>query len=355
VRVVDVYPYVSGFVGSLVKLLSFAVVLSAAYIWLTFVLVQFPYTEPWGESLGSFLGNLAGEFGIGILEAVPGFFTVLLIFILTRVVTRGVSSFFESVERGRIELAWLGADTARASRRISVVLIWIFAITVAYPYIPGSQSEAFKGVSVFAGLMVSLGGAGFINQIMSGLVVVYARTFRIGDYVRVGDKEGVVIDIGALTTKIKTRALEEITVPNAVLVGTTVTNYTKLTGKDGAVVSTTVTIGYDTPWRQVHALLQLAAERVQGLRRMPRPTVLQRALSDFYVEYQMLAHLVRPDERISVLSDLHANIQDVFNEFEVQIMSPHFETQPREKVIVKKDGWLAAPAKEGEPTDVAPR
>ena len=226
------------------------------------------------------------------------------------------------------------------------MLIYIFVITAAYPYIPGARTEAFKAISVFVGLMASLGGAGFVNQIMSGLVVVYSRSLRIGDYVRIADKEGVVSDVGALSTKIVTRAREEITVPNAVLVGSTVTNFTKLAGDDGVVVQTTVTIGYDTPWRQVHTLLELAADRTPLLRKTPKPIVLQRALSDFYVEYQLVARADHAPDRILALSELHAQIQDAFNEHGVQIMSPHFETQPAEKVVVRKGEWSPPPAGE---------
>ncbi len=227
-----------------------------------------------------------------------------------------------------------------------MVLIWIFVLTAAYPYIPGSRTEAFRALSVFVGLMASLGGVGLVNQVMSGLMVVYSRSLRIGDFVRIGDQEGVVREIGTLSTKLQTLAREEVTIPNAVLAGTTVTNFSKLAGEDGAVIRTTVTIGYDAPWRQVHALLELAADRTQGLRKTPKPRVLQRALSDFYVEYQLFANLEKVEGRIQALSDLHAQIQDAFNEFGVQIMSPHFESQPGQKVFVPREGWNPNPVKE---------
>jgi small-conductance mechanosensitive channel len=150
-----------------------------------------------------------------------------------------------------------------------------------------------------------------------------------------------------LSTKVVTPRREAITVPNAVLVGSSITNYSRLADDQGAMAGTTVTIGYDTPWRQVHAMLALAAERTPGVRKAPKPFVLQRSLSDFYPEYQLVVHLDQPQTRIRVLSDLHANIQDVFNEFGVQIMSPHFKDQPAEKVWVPKGQWFAAPAREG--------
>jgi small-conductance mechanosensitive channel len=224
------------------------------------------------------------------------------------------------------------------------VLIWIFSLTVAYQYIPGSESDAFKAVGVFAGLMISLGSAGLVNQVMSGLVMVYARALRPGELVRAGEVVGVVTEVSLLSTKVVTPRREQVTIPNAVLAGTMITNYSRLAGEDGPMVATAVTIGYDAPWRQVHALLLLAAERTPGLRREPQPYVLQKALSDFYVEYELRAHLERSESRFQVLSDLHAQIQDAFNEFGVQIMSPHFEGQPERPVVAPPAAWYAAPA-----------
>jgi small-conductance mechanosensitive channel len=215
---------------------------------------------------------------------------------------------------------------------------------VAYPYIPGSETDAFRGVSVFVGLMLSLGSAGLVNQVMSGLVVVYARAIRAGEYVRIGEIEGVVSEVGLLSTKIATVRKEEVTVPNAVMINQATTNYSRLADRDGAVITTSVTIGYDAPWRQVHALLCLAADRTAAVRKDPPPRVAQRQLGDFYVEYLLLVNVDRPDQRPIILSALHANIQDAFNEFGVQIMSPHFVAQPAGTVVVPKEQWHAPPA-----------
>ena len=203
---------------------------------------------------------------------------------MTRLIARITSVIFSEIENGDVKVSWMQADTARATRRLVIVLIWIFAITVAYPYIPGSSTDAFKGVSVFVGLMVSLGSAGLINQVMSGLVVVYSRALQIGEYVRVGEDVGTVTEIGMLSTKILTRKREEITIPNAVMVGTKTINYSRHAGDDGGGVGTTVTIGYDAPWRLVHEMLLHAAEQTTGVRKNPPPRVWQKSLSDFYVE-----------------------------------------------------------------------
>src|SRR5262249_45104359 len=176
------------------------------------------------------------------------------------------------------------------------------------------------------------------------LVMVYSRALRPGEVVRAGELVGVVSEVGILSTKVVTPKREEVTIPNAVLAGAMITNYSRLAAGDGAGISTKVTIGYDAPWRQVHALLLLAAERTPGVWREPRPYVLQQALSDFYAEYELRAHIERPEVRFHVLSDLHAQIQDAFNEFGVQIMSPNFEAQPDRPVLVPRSAWYAAPA-----------
>ncbi len=348
---VDLLPFLNTLERGLVKLTGWALVVVCAYLWLTFVLHQFPYSRPWGAQLRTFLAASLADLGLRALHATPGLFTVLVIFLAARVFTRAIGALFRAVESDTVALPGLNADTARATRQIATAVVWLFALTVAYPYIPGSETEAFKAIGVFAGLMVTLGSAGWINQVMSGLVVVYSRALRPGELVRSGDIVGLVSEVGLLSTRIVTPRREQITIPNAVLVASTVTNYSRLADAHGAVLSTSITIGYDAPWRQVHSLLVLAAERTAGIRAEPRPYVVQRALSDFYVDYELRVHLDQAEDRFQVLSDLHAQIQDAFNEFGVQIMSPAFESQPDQPVVVPKSHWYAAPAK--RPTEAA--
>jgi len=348
---INLVPVLLGIERASAKLSAFAAGAVATYLWLTFCLHQFFYTRPWGQRLGAFFIELLREFLFGAVGAVPGLFAVLVIFWITRVVSAGVGRFFDSVEHGYLSVPWLAPDSARASRRIVVVALWMFSLTVAYPYIPGSGSEAFKGISVFAGLMLSLGSSGFVNHIMSGLVIAYSGALRKGDYVTVGGVEGTVNEVGALSTKISTPKREWITIPNGVIVGASITNYSRLAAGAGAMVSTGVTIGYDAPWRQVHALLLLAAERTAGIRKEPKAFVLQRALSDFYVEYELRFHIDRPEARVPVLSELHAAIQDAFNEAGVQIMSPNFEAQPESPVLVPRDKWYAPETPPGKGGD----
>jgi small-conductance mechanosensitive channel len=327
----------------LVRVTAWGLGLFAAYVWLTFSLQRFPYTRPWAEDLRTDLLGLLRDFGVGALRAVPGLFAIVLVFLGARFAVRLVDVLFQAVERGAIKVSALEPETARASRQIAIVLVWLLALTVAYPYIPGSQTDAFRAIGVLLGLMISLGSSGLVNQLMSGLVVVYSRALRPGEIVRIGDLFGSVREVRLLSTKLVAKG-EEITIPNAVLVGTTVTNYSRLGGEDGPIIATGVTIGYDAPWRQVHAILELAAGRTPGVRKQPPPQVLQRSLSDFYVAYELRGHLEQGASYAQVLSELHKQIQDTFNEFGVQIMSPAFESQPDRAVVVPKSRWFEAPA-----------
>jgi small-conductance mechanosensitive channel len=340
----DLRPIAWGVLRVLIDLVRFATILALAYLTLSLVLRQFPYTRPWGETLGGYVLDALSSLGAAFVDSLPSLATLLLIWLITRGVVRVISAWFDAIEAGKIESEWFDAQTAGATRRLVVTGIWLFALTVAYPYIPGSETAAFKGVSVFVGLMLSLGSAGALSQIVSGFVVLYSRAIRVGDFVRVEDKEGVVVELGLLSLKLVTRLREEVTIPNTVLAGTSVNNYTRRSRENGLLVATSVSIGYDTPWRQVHALLELAASRTPDILPSPKPYVLETSLADFYVQYQLCAAIAKPTDRPFVLSRLHAEIQDAFNEFGVQIMSPNFEAQPDAKVWVPREHWNSAPA-----------
>jgi small-conductance mechanosensitive channel len=314
------------------------------YEWLGVVLKQFPYTRPWGEALLSNLLDALGEFVLTAAKAVPGLLFVLLIFLVARFVVRILHAFFASVEQGRLNVAWVDETTARPTGKLVSAIVWLLALVAAYPYIPGSGSQAFKGIGVFVGLMLSIGSSGVVNQAVSGLMLLYTRSFKPGEFVKVGDTEGIVRSIGFLTTQIETLRREHITIPNAVIVGNVMRNYSRFKGQDGAKVATTITIGYDVPWRQVQAMLRLAAERTEGLLKDPPVRILQTALLDHAVEYTILATISEPTTRPLVLDALHSRIQDVFNEYGVQIMSPRYEKDPEQPKVVPRDQWFRAPA-----------
>ena len=314
--------------------------------WVSFVLRSFPFTRAWGESLNSFLLGLAMPVITATMGAVPELLTALLIFYLAYLITQALERFFSNVQSGAVQLHWLDADVVAPTQRITKVVVWLFALAMAYPYLPGSDTEAFKGLSVLVGLMLSMGASSLVGQAASGLILTYGRVFRKGEYVRVADQEGTVTEMGIFTTRLRTGLGEELTISNASILGSTTKNYSRTVQGAGFVLDTTVSIGYDTPWRQVHALLIEAASRTDGVSMDPSPQVFQTALNDWYPVYRLVCQATptEPRPRALLLSALHGNIQDVFNEYGVQIMSPQYFEDPKEPKVVPPAKWYPAPA-----------
>ena len=335
----------------LMRVLFWGLLAALAFKWLSFCLQQFPYTRYWGDQLDDNFLAFLGEAVRAIVEALPDLLIIAAIVLATRGIVWLAQAFFAGLESGRVQVEWMDLEAARATKRIVIVVIWLFALVMIFPYIPGSDSEAFKGVSIFVGLLVSLGSASVVGQFTSGLVLMYSHALKPGEYVQIGEHEGTVGRLGFLSTKIHTKKNEEVHVPNTVILSTTVKNYTRLAKTADVLLYTTVTIGYNVPWRQVHAMLLEAADRTAGLMKQPIPFVMQTALSDFYVEYQLNANIQHPEERLQVLAELHTHIQDVFHEHEVQIMSPHYRMDPPQPVIASRDTWYPTPA---PPSDASP-
>lgn len=334
----------------LLKVLSairWFIVAILTYEWLSYLLSAIPYTRPWGLKLNSYLLDVIQGIGSSILGALPGLGVAIVIFLIARFVIAFLGGVLERMSKNETTLSWLGSDTMPTTRRLFNFAIWVFAIAMAYPYLPGAQTEAFKGMSVLLGLMVSLGASSIVGQGAAGLILTYTRTMRDGEFVRVGDHEGTVTRMGVFTTTIRTGLGEELTLPNSMITSTVTKNYSRAVHGPGFIVDTVVTIGYDTPWRQVEAMLVEAARRTDGILHVPAPRVFQTALSDYYPEYRLVAQAVpsEPRPRAEVMSQLHANIQDVFNEYGVQIMSPHYMMDPASEKIVKPEDWHKSPAK----------
>ena len=330
------------------RLVLLAVRLTAAfvaYLWLMFVLRRFAFTRAWGDQLSQFLLSTARAFATGTLRQIPDLAVVALIVVATRFLVKLSDAFFDAIEEGHITVTEAVAETTKPTRRIATSVLWIFALIMAYPYLPGSGTEAFKGVSVVVGVMVSLGSTTIVGQVFSGFMLLYARVFKVGDFVRIGDVEGTVDGQGLFVTRIKTPWNDELSIPNSVVGTSILRNYSRSHDADGPLLSTRVTIGYDVPWRQVEGLLLLAAGRTAGLKRTPAPFVRVWALADFYVEYELDARIERPEDRIAVLTALHGQIQDAFNENGVQIMSPHYFEDPKVAKVVPRERWFEPPAR----------
>ncbi|MHB9796224.1 mechanosensitive ion channel family protein [Pseudomonas sp. MT3] len=332
--------------GRLLWLIYWVVVFLLSYQWLSFVLSQFPFTRPWGESLNVHLLDLVRYLLDGMLGAMPGLAVALCIVLIARAFSSFARRLLQRLARPGT-LGWLTEETLQPTTRLTSLAIWLFALVMAYPYLPGSGTEAFKGVSVLIGLMISLGASSVIGQAAAGLILTYSRTLRAGEFVRIGEHEGTVTEVGMFNTTIRTGLGEVLTLPNSMITGSVTKNYSRIVHGQGYVVDTVVTIGYDTPWRQVEAMLIEAARRTEGILEKPAPHVFQTALSDFYPEYRLVAQAIpsEPRPRAELLSVLHANIQDVFNEYGVQIMSPHYLADPHQPKWVPREQWYSAPAR----------
>jgi small-conductance mechanosensitive channel len=322
------------------------IVLLLTYEWVSLVLSRFPYTRPWGERLNDYLFGIAEGILSSALGAIPGLGVALIIFLLAYLFTGFLGRFIERLSHAADAVSWLSVDTMPTTRRLINIGIWLFAVAMAYPYLPGAHTDAFRGLSVLLGLMISLGASSIVGQGAAGLILTYTRTIRQGEYVRIGEHEGTVVEMGMFTTCIRTGLGEELTLPNSVITGTVTKNYSRAVKGAGYVIDTTVTIGYDTPWRQVEAMLIEAARQTPGILESPPPLVFQTALSDYYPEYRLVAQAVpsRPRPRAEVLTMLHASIQDVFNKYGVQIMSPHYIADPAEAKVVTPENWHPEPA-----------
>ena len=320
--------------------------LLAVFLFLTYALAQFAITRPLGEDAAHTLLQLLENGLRAATGAMPGLFVAAIVFTFARIATQVTSALFDQIKSGRLHVGLLDAHTAPATRRIVNAAIWLFALAMAYPYLPGSQTEAFKGISVILGIMVSIGAAGVVGQIASGMILVYTRALLVGEYVRILDNEGTVTELGLFVTRLRTGMGEEIALPNALVLANVTRNFSRVAAGRGFVLDTTVTIGYDTPWRQVHAMLVEAASQIPLIRQDPAPYVMQTALSDFYVAYRLVVYVSAdtPASRAQVASNLNSAIQDTFNKYGVQIMSPHYLGDPARPKIVPQTDWYAPPA-----------
>lgn len=330
---VDILPTLATIERATFRVLTWVAIAAATYLLVIFILQAFPYTEPLGDRLGIYLRARLMSALIAVVKASPNILGIIAVVFMTRTLSLWVSRLIAEVEHGVRTVTWIGPWQARATRRIASGLIWVLGLAVAYSLLPWSNNPIFQGMSLVIGLGASLASAGLVNQWISGVVVLYSRSFRIGDFVKIGDVEGYVTEMGPLATKLHTIRLEEITVPNAVMTSDKLINYSRLGDQQGALLSVSIQIGYDVPWRRVEALLLQAAAETDGVRQDPAPRVLRWELSDFSVLYQLHVRLVNAEQRATVRSELNSKILDCFMAAQVQIMTPHFEGQPEKPVL----------------------
>lgn len=294
------------------------------YIYLPLVLSFFPWTRGVAAVLIGYIFGPLKTVGKGILDFLPNLFFIAVIAAVTHYALRLIRIFFSGVEKGTFTIPGFYSEWGEPTFKIVRVLVVAFAAVVAFPYIPGSDSPAFRGVSIFLGVLFSLGSTSAVANIVSGVILTYMRAFRVGDRVKIADSVGDVLEKTLLVTRVRTIKNVYVTIPNSMILASHIVNYSSSAAEYGLILNTTVTIGYGTEWRKVHELLISAARRTEGILETPAPFVLQTSLDDFYVSYELNAYTGNPQVMAVTYSLLHQNIQDAFNEAGVEIMSPHY-------------------------------
>ncbi|MEI7724245.1 MAG: mechanosensitive ion channel domain-containing protein [Bacteroidota bacterium] len=309
----------------ILNVLKWIVILILLVVTLVTIFYLLPWTKAFSISLLGFIINPLKDILMKFWNYVPNLITIIVILFVTRLVIRFFKFLRQEVENETLKIPGFYADWALPTFNIFRVLIIIFTIVAIWPYLPGSGSQVFQGVSVMFGLVFSLTSASSLSNFMAGLTITYTRAFKLGDRVKIGEVTGDIVEKLMLVTKILTIKNEEITVPNTKIMNSEVINYSTCAPDKGLIMHTTVTIGYDAPWRQIHQLLIDSALNTPRMLQEPAPFVLQTALNDFYISYQLNAYTRSPNEMASIFSDLHQNIQDSFNKAGVEIMSPHYK------------------------------
>ncbi|MEO9483881.1 MAG: mechanosensitive ion channel family protein [Ekhidna sp.] len=294
------------------------------YLSLPLIFGLFPFTRGWAQNLMDWILDPAKNIWFGFWNYIPNVFTIAVIYLITRYLVKFLRFIAEGVENGTLNLSGFYTDWAMPTYRLAKILIYVFMVVMIYPYLPGSDSDIFKGVSIFLGLLIAFGSTSAVSNVVAGLAITYIRPFRVGDRVKIGEVTGEIMSKALLVTRVRTTKNEDITVPNSsILTGHTV-NYTSSSKELGLILNTAITIGYDVPWRKVHEQLIEAAVVTDGVNVSKEPFVLQTSLDDWYVSYQLNAYTDTPEQMPKIYSALHSNIQDKFKEAGIEIMSPHY-------------------------------
>lgn len=307
-----------------VRLLRLLVLISLTWVFLATEFNYFPWTREHGEQLLNYVVRPVRFVALALLNYLPNLFYIAVIVAAVYYVMKLARLLLSELEQGNIRISGFYPEWAQPTYKIVRFLLIAFTAVVIYPYLPGENSPAFKGVGLFIGVLFSLGSTSAVANVVAGVILIYTRGFRVGDWVKIGENMGEVTAQTMLATHIKTYKNEEIIIPNSVILSSYVTNYSLLAQNNGLILHTSVTIGYDAPWRQIHALLIEAALKTKYVLQTPAPFVLQTALQDSYVQYEINAYTDRPSEMVNVYAELHANIQDCFYAAGVEIMSPVF-------------------------------
>ncbi len=304
-----------------VRLLFLAVFV---YFYLTVIFTLFEFTQSWSSILLGYITKPVWNVINAVITYIPNLFFIVVIGYAARLIIKFTRLLFSEIQKGNLTVTGFNADWGEPTYKIIRFLIVAFAAVIIFPYLPGSETAAFEGISVFLGVLISLGSSSAVSNIVAGIVLTYMSPFKIGDRVKIADTVGDITAKTLFVTHVRTIKNVDISIPNAIVLGNHIVNFSTSAANRGLILHTTVTIGYDVPWKKVHELLNAAAAATENILSEPKPYVLQTSLDDFYVSYELNAYTDKPNAMAATYSMLHQNIQDAFNRAGVEITSPHF-------------------------------
>jgi small-conductance mechanosensitive channel len=339
-RAESLHKAIEGSIGA-VRVVAVLVLL---FLYLNYILSLMPWTRALAHGMLGYVLDPVRTMGKGLIDYLPNLLFLTVLALLMKLVLWLLRLITTSIARGVVKLPSFHAEWAWPTYGLVRFGVVALMLVIAFPYIPGSSSPAFQGVSIFVGVLFSLGSSSLMGNLVAGYSLVYWRALRVGDRVQIGDVLGEVVEMRHMVTHLRTPKNEEVVIPNSLILSGKIVNYSSLAKERGLILHTTVGIGYEVPWRQVEAMLLVAAGRTRSLLAEPKPFVLQRGLGDFAVTYELNAYTDSPLRMLASYNELHGNILDVFNEHGVQIMTPAYEGDPPEPKVVSKENWHASPA-----------
>lgn len=310
-----------------VKILRWLFVLIILYFAFPLIFSIFPFTRGWADELFSLVWTPFKGILLTILAYLPNLFKIAIIYLIMKYFIRFLKYIFQEIESEKLNISGFYSDWAMPTYNILKFFLYAFMVILIFPLLPGSDSPIFKGISIFIGVLFSLGSSTAIANMVAGIVITYMRPFKIGDRIMIGQISGDVIEKNLLVTRLKTIKNEEVTIPNSTILSGNTTNFSSCTKSEGLIIHSTVTIGYNVAWQEIHKALIDAALKTDLILHEPSPYVLQTSLDDFYVSYQINAYTREANKQALICSHLHQNIQDICAEREIEILSPHYRAE----------------------------
>jgi small-conductance mechanosensitive channel len=318
--------HISSLIVFLLKIIKIIITIIQLFITIPLIFSLFPATEELASTIFGYILTPLKDIGLGVVKYIPNLFTIIIILLITKYVLRSLKFFARQLDREKVKIPGFYPEWAQPTFNILRVLLYAFTIAAIFPYLPGSNSRIFQGISVFLGVIFSLGSSSAIGNLVAGMVITYMRPFKIGDFIRIQNSTGFVVEKTLMVLRIKTTKNEYITFPNMQALSASISNYNTSSDEDeeGLILNAVITYNYATPWRLIHKILIEAALKTGHVLKKPKPFVLQTALDDFYARYQINCYTKEIKVIYSIYSELFQNIQDGFAAAGLDLTAPHF-------------------------------